>query len=103
SAGVTGSAVSTDCDGVAARNAASEGNRMKPPVPPLKLLFRKRRNSPPTLLECLPRVQATVSEYWNVVSPRPCGNLLIPPNHGLPLPAVPTSISGITLDGVVIP
>ena len=32
---------------------------MMPPVPPLKLLLRKRRNSPPNLMECLPRIQAS--------------------------------------------
>src|SRR5689334_11518096 len=92
SAGVTGSEVSTVCDGVAARNAATDGKEIKPPVPPLKLLLRKRRNSPPNFSEWRPRVQETVSEYWKVVSPRPCGKPLIPPNQGFPVFALPTSI-----------
>src|SRR5689334_23409860 len=103
SAGVTGSDVSTDCDGAAFRKASRDGNRMKPPVPQLQALFRKRRNSPPNLNECLPRIHARVSEYWNEVSPRPCGNWSMPPNQGFPVLALPTRICGITLDGVVIP
>ena len=45
-------------------------------------------------------IQATVSPYWNVVSPRPCGKPVIPPNDAC---RPRSSISGKTPEGEVIP
>src|ERR1019366_8487107 len=62
--GVAGSAVSVADVGVPARNPAIVPKLITPPVPPLKLLLSKRRNSTPALMDCLPRTQLTVSSYW---------------------------------------
>src|SRR6266850_1155583 len=86
-------------DGVPVRNAASVGNVITPPVDVLKLLFRKRRNSPPNLNEWRPRIHDRVSLYWNAVSPRPCGNPSIPPNLITP----ETLIFGKSVEPVVSP
>ena len=100
SAGVAGSAVSVADDSVPVRNVAIVPKLRTPPVPPLKLLLRKRRNSAPNRIDCRPWTQPSVSSYWNVVSPRPWGNPLMPPNSNEP-PA--TLTCGNTEEGEAIP
>src|SRR5215468_11114553 len=96
---VTGTRVCIEEEGEPVRNAASDGNVIVPPVAVLKLLLRKRRISAPILIEWRPLIHDSVSLYWSAVSPRPCGNPLMPPNRTPPL----TMIVGKIAEPVTMP
>jgi hypothetical protein len=71
------------------------------PVSDVKLSFRIRRNSPPSLIAWFPRRYVAVSEKTKLVSVRPCGKFDGPPKFrpgptivicGMPMAVVTPSL-----------
>src|SRR5580692_7802214 len=71
-------------DGVSARNAVTLGKEKVPGVAE-KLSEFWRCTSPPYLIVWLPFTQLSVSEITPTLSPRPCGNPLMPPKVPMPV------------------